>query len=283
MASKRSKSTFDLNEAVAKIQQSDSESDFSNDEDSLGEDDDDTIIHDSNEEDNESPYESEGSSSIEDYDPPVRRRKVDSAVDMSVTPTQAQLLTGKNGYQWNSAAAPATQTAVANVLTQRKGLTAVGKGCKDICESFKCFVTMDMVLLIVKETNRRGKKAVREWNDVHQIADEQHVWNDTDEIEVLAFIGLLIQAGVQKSVVEGSDELWSAKYGRPVYRAAMSLTRFKELLRFCRFDNDVTRAERLTRDKLSPIRDLWEMFQAWLPLIYKPGSDITIDYCYLHR
>jgi Transposase IS4 len=57
----------------------------------------------------------------------------------------------------------------------------------------------------------------------------------------------------------------------------MSLNTFKELIRFCRFDNLSTREERRVTDKLAPIRDVWEMFQASLIHFYKPGSDITVD------
>lgn len=57
----------------------------------------------------------------------------------------------------------------------------------------------------------------------------------------------------------------------------MSEMRFKELLRFCRFDNGVTRAERQMHDKLAAIRDLWEMFRATLCKAYKPGDDLTVD------
>ena len=57
----------------------------------------------------------------------------------------------------------------------------------------------------------------------------------------------------------------------------MSQTRFKELLRFCRFDNHVTRDTRLATDKLAFIRDFWEMFQVSLQNVYKPGSDVIVD------
>lgn len=57
----------------------------------------------------------------------------------------------------------------------------------------------------------------------------------------------------------------------------MSLQRFGQILRFCRFDNFQTRAARLRDDKLAPIRDLWEMFQAQLRQLYTPCATVTID------
>jgi hypothetical protein len=131
-----------------------------------------------------------------------------------------------------------------------------------------------MILLMVRETNRRARATTQNWNSVNQ---NQHEWHDTDETELKAMIGLLILAGVWRSAGESLDELWSSKDGRSIFRAVMSLTRFKELLRFCRFDNQQTRPQRLAEDKLAPIRDFWEMFLSTLPPVYKPGSDVTID------
>jgi hypothetical protein len=54
-----------------------------------------------------------------------------------------------------------------------------------------------MVLLIVRETNRQANKSVREWNNAHQDTNNKHMWIDTHDIEVCAFIGLLIYAGSQ--------------------------------------------------------------------------------------
>ena len=75
---------------------------------------------------------------------------------------------------------------------------------------------------------------------------------------MLAFIGLLIQASVQKSGPESLNEIWSTRYGRSIFRACMSQTRFKELLRFCLFGYHATRDTRLATDKLAPIRDCLE-------------------------
>ena len=81
-----------------------------------------------------------------------------------------------------------------------------------------------------------------------------------DWVESEAFIGLLLLAGVYRGNRESLEELWSRKYGRPVFLATMSLKRFKLILRFCRFDNENTREERRATDKLAAIRDLWTMF-----------------------
>jgi len=97
-----------------------------------------------------------------------------------------------------------------------------------------------------------------------------------DDVEFNSFLGLLIFAGVFRSGFESVDELWSPD-GRPIFKATMSLKRFKQILRFIRFDNQATRATRQATDKLAAFRDIFEMFLANLPLMYRPGFDVTID------
>lgn len=57
----------------------------------------------------------------------------------------------------------------------------------------------------------------------------------------------------------------------------MTLNRFKDIMRYLRFDNKNTRAERVATDKLAPIRDVWEIFIAQLHKHYIPGPDLTVD------
>ncbi|CAJ0968605.1 unnamed protein product [Ranitomeya imitator] len=57
----------------------------------------------------------------------------------------------------------------------------------------------------------------------------------------------------------------------------MSRDRFKMILRFIRFDNENTRAERVQTDKAAPIRDIWTMLNSNLERAYKPYHCITVD------
>ena len=56
------------------------------------------------------------------------------------------------------------------------------------------------------------------------------------EAELLAFIGILIAAGVHRKNKENLDDLWKGD-ALPLIRAAMSRDQFKMMLRFTRFDN----------------------------------------------
>ena len=56
--------------------------------------------------------------------------------------------------------------------------------------------------------------------------------------------------------------MWSPKFGPPVYRAAMSLSRFNFLLRAIRFDDSTTHEETVKQDKFAAIRKLLDDFIA---------------------
>lgn len=102
-------------------------------------------------------------------------------------------------------------------------------------------------------------------------------WKQTDAIEIRAFFGLLLTAGHLKSNHQSYEVLWDSMYGPPIFRATMGQKRFKALLRFIRFDDKSTRSVRRSKDKLAPIRDIWEQVVNNLRKHYVPGANITVD------
>jgi hypothetical protein len=84
----------------------------------------------------------------------------------------------------------------------------------------------------------------------------------------------LIQAGVGHANHESLTELWDISQNRPIYRATMSLQRFKALLQFLRFDD---RRNRDKSDRLAPIRYIFERFIKQLPQYFVPNENVTID------
>ena len=70
--------------------------------------------------------------------------------------------------------------------------------------------------------------------------------------ELLAFIGVLIVAGVHIQNKENLDDMWKSD-PLSLLRAAMSHDRFKMMLRFIRFDDENTPAERAQTYKAAPI------------------------------
>ena len=143
-----------------------------------------------------------------------------------------------------------------DIIRHHQGVTADGN-MQTIKATFELYFTPETLDTIMMESNREATRVVTEWNSAHP--ENKINWIYTNIPELKAFIGLLIFAGGKRANLEPIDELWSTDNGRPIFIATMiSLThnRFKELLRFLRFDNKQTRAERRALDRLAPFRDI---------------------------
>ena len=78
-------------------------------------------------------------------------------------------------------------------------------------------------------------------------------------MELNGFLWVLYMISVFRSAGESTDELWNRKDTSQVFLAVMSLERLKQRTEVLRFD-DNHRPKRLARrakDKLAPIRDVW--------------------------
>ena len=106
------------------------------------------------------------------------------------------------------------------MLRQSCGLGRPGASVQALKDAFQLLITEEMVLLIVRETNRRARNVTDEWNAENP--GKKWTWKDTDRDEIWGFIGLLILGGVHRSRHESLSELWSMNNGRPIYRATMS-------------------------------------------------------------
>lgn len=102
-------------------------------------------------------------------------------------------------------------------------------------------------------------------------------WINLTLVDFRAFIGLLILAGVSKSNQEDANELWDDEWGRPIFAATMTLKKFKLILQCLRFDDRSSRQERRERDKLAPIRSVYDKWNINLRKMYNPGKAVTVD------
>ena len=57
----------------------------------------------------------------------------------------------------------------------------------------------------------------------------------------------------------------------------MSQDRFHRLSMFIRFDDAETRSTRRKKDKLAPIREIWDFIDNRLGMHYMPGENLTVD------
>ncbi|XP_054083377.1 piggyBac transposable element-derived protein 4-like [Zeugodacus cucurbitae] len=153
----------------------------------------------------------------------------------STSITQGLIYRSKDGRMWNSNPPPPGRPRCHNVTTfTRKGpLRGASPSHKAL---FKLLQSPEIVSIIVRETNRKAVEAFRLWNEKHP-SNKQRSWP--------------------------AKELW-ASYNMPIYKATMSLNRFKSLTTFIRFDNSGTRAERLKQSKT-------------VEIAYTPDCHVTVD------
>ena len=137
--------------------------------------------------------------------------------------------------------------------------------------------------IVLRETNRKSKRVCDAFNydlmNKFSLASGRPLsktFQPSTEGELLAFIGVLIAAGVHRQNEENLDDMWKGD-ALPLLRAGMSRERFKMMLKFIRFDNENTRTERAQTDKAAPIRDIWILFNRNLEKPCKPYECTTID------
>nr|CAH7730726.1 unnamed protein product [Callosobruchus chinensis] len=101
----------------------------------------------------------------------------------------------------------------------------------------------------------------------------------TDKTEIRAFIGLLYLIGTLGNSRKDVSKLWNNSRGNGMESCylAMSLKRFRFLLRCLRFDNIGDRETRKEIDKLAPIREVFELFVNNFQKFFSPGEYVTVD------
>lgn len=170
---------------------------------------------------------------------------------------------GRDGTEWQAAPFPRTPQS-----NRRRAISKVnlipGKHLDTASDCFCSVFDQQVIDIVIKYTNIEAKKKRTNWKEI-------------DRAELLAFIGLLIIAGVDRSSKRNYEEFFGLLRGMPIFRATMGLKRFKDLLRFMRFDDKGTRSDRRSRDKLAPIRDVFDLINRNLKRMYSPGQNLTID------
>uniref|UniRef100_A0A1A7XFA5 PiggyBac transposable element-derived protein domain-containing protein n=1 Tax=Iconisemion striatum TaxID=60296 RepID=A0A1A7XFA5_9TELE len=227
----------------------------------------------------------DSSSSSSDYDEPVKRPRLQAAGGSRLTnnPVSSEPLvdgpavtasldpchfyeTAKDGTLWT----PVEPTATAgraqsqNILTKREGPTPYS--CHNIRGPLSAFVClMDRVMLqdicdcTIAEAHRCGEK---QW--------------ELSIAELRAFIALVLARGVHTRRGTDVEGLWSKEWGVPFFTSTMSRNRFRDIMRFLRFDQKHTRCARLPNDKFALVRNVWDRLIQNSIASFKPGAEITI-------
>nr|XP_020465890.1 uncharacterized protein LOC109965872 [Monopterus albus] len=135
------------------------------------------------------------------------------------------------GISWSSHPYKQPPRLAANVISMEPGPTRMAiSHVRDIKSAFSEVMPDSILDIILDCTNIEGRRVYGER------------WKIVDMILLYAYLGLLYLAGVFKSKGESLHSLWSADYGRAIFRATMSLDRFQVISRVIRFDNLEDRA-----------------------------------------
>ncbi|KAF4531538.1 hypothetical protein B566_EDAN018432 [Ephemera danica] len=177
--------------------------------------------------------------------------------------------TAKDDIQWGKNPPRTSKTRDCNRLRGAIGPAAIIPPLAAITNPIDVFMLFLVSIIdeIVKFTNIEATR-------VYEINSYKTEWKPCDRIEMEAFIGLILMAGLMKDSKSSLNKLWSKDFGAAYFRATLSLHRFKQLLRYIRFDD---RAERPADDKFAPIRNIFNIIVRKLGELYTPSVNITVD------
>lgn len=105
----------------------------------------------------------------------------------------------------------------------------------DVESMFCLFLLWDILDITLEHMNEEGlQRYGRECTEIGgQLGKPTNITTTTvtrttgmDKMDLLAYLGLLILAGIYRSQVEATTILWNAESGRLLFRATKSLKRF---------------------------------------------------------
>jgi hypothetical protein len=132
----------------------------------------------------------------------------------------------------------------------------------DYSSAFHLLFDGSMIRHIVKCTEK----------EAHRQLNNQEWKVSVEEME--AFIGLLYIRGVCGCSKIKLDKLWGQTWGISIFSSTIPRDRFRQIMRFLRFDEKSTRSERLKNDKFTMIS--W-LFTRFVEAAYYPNVNVTID------
>ncbi|XP_076837403.1 uncharacterized protein LOC143483243 [Brachyhypopomus gauderio] len=202
-----------------------------------------------------------GQSDEENRSPPRKKRSV--AKDVSKPATN---INAKDGTAWEKTDVVRSLGHGSTTFTfsETAGPTEHAKRrITSRLQSFLCLIDIEMLRTITHCTVHEAHRADQSWN--------------LSVSELMAFIAVLFLQAILCPVGAVAD-CWSKKYAVPAIKDTMSRDRYKEIMRYLRFDDKDTRAERVKSDRFAAISDIWQCFVRNCTLCYTPGQHInTVD------
>lgn len=197
-----------------------------------------------------------------------------AALPQADLPDKAHFIS-KNGTKWYKDQPATSRIRAHNIFDLSRCKPGPSKSLPhNPLEIFRSLFTEDIANIIIRETNRKARQVITAWKEANPGKPKE--WKPFNLKEFDAFLAIILHAGLCKSNSEPAKELWGSTRA-PIYKAALPYDRFVAILKFIRFDNVNSRAERLLNSKTAAIDDLWLMLQANLAKAYNPHESITVD------
>lgn len=150
-----------------------------------------------------------------------------------------------------------------NVFSAKAGITRCCQSVKSPLDAFRLLIDDGMLRQIKNYTIEFARNSNPNW--------------DMSDAELDAFIGLLYLRGVRNANGFPLNDLWSKRYGLPIFRDTMARDRFREIKKYLRFDVKSTRRTRLQSDKFCLASFVVQRFVENSQKCYVPEESLTID------
>lgn len=183
-----------------------------------------------------------------------------------------ELLSKDRLVKWEKNSIPRNvRTRSVNLVRTLPGPVQNAKAAKTPVECFKLFIDDAIIDLITENTNIFIRSIAGNFT-------RERSCRVTDNVEISAFLGLLILAGSFRSGHQKVEDLFRQDgFGIEIFYGTMSLQRFRFLLRAIRFDNQNTRGQRRSIDKFAAFREIFDMFVHNCERNFSLGCYTTID------
>ena len=141
---------------------------------------------------------------------------------------------GKEKTEWDSRPANEGRVRAHNIIRGKLHTVKLPprKKIDTPIDAIQLFFDKELLEIIIINTNIHGQNS------------EGDNWKNTDEEEIYAYIGLLLNAGIYKQGIIDYNEFWDPLFGSPIFRATMFKNRFVKLQKHLRFDDINTRSTR---------------------------------------
>lgn len=166
-------------------------------------------------------------------------------------------------------------------FTGNSGIQFDVTGFREV-EFFNFYFTEDIITLMVTQTNLYAEQFITQ--NPTSIYAQPHRWTPVYAREMRTFWGLVLLMGLVKK--PSIRSYWSTDilYHTPMFRMAMSRTRFEAILRFLHYSDNAQCPPRddPNYDRLYKLRPLLEHFSAKFAQAYTPQKHIAIDESLVH-